>query len=147
MFCGLDHGLPVGHEPIGHDRQRDYRWQCLALYCEIDVCNLMGQPVSDIALSHRFSPPLLAALVASAPVQAQIVTNGPIGSKVSLHGGQIGIGADLGTRRGDNLFHSFEKFGIEFAIRRVSLKEGITFWIESSSPLTQVAWCRLSCLR
>jgi hypothetical protein len=37
------------------------------------------------------------------------------------------VAPDLGTRRGDNLFHSFEKFGIEFAIRRVSLKEGIIF--------------------
>src|SRR3954451_6690089 len=27
-------------------------------------------------------------------------------------GSQVDIGADLGTRRGDNLFHSFEKFGI-----------------------------------
>ena len=30
----------------------------------------------------------------------------------ACHGGQIEIGADLGSRRGDNLFHSFEKFGI-----------------------------------
>jgi hypothetical protein len=28
------------------------------------------------------------------------------GPKVSLRGGQIEIGADLGTRRGDSLFHS-----------------------------------------
>ena len=103
--------------------------------------------MSDGGRSHRLGPPLLAALLAAGPVQAQIVTDGSVGPKVSLSGGEIEIGADLGTRRGDNLFHSFEKFGIEFAIRRVSLKEGITFWIESSSPLTQVAWCRLSCLR
>ena len=30
----------------------------------------------------------------------------------ACRGGQIEIGADLGTRRGGNLFHSFEKFGI-----------------------------------
>jgi hypothetical protein len=30
------------------------------------------------------------------------------GPKVSLRGGQIEIGANLGTRRGDNLFHSFD---------------------------------------
>ena len=45
-------------------------------------------------------------------MQAQIVTDGSVGPKVSLRGGEIKIGADLGTRRGDNLFHSFEKFGI-----------------------------------
>src|SRR4051794_23729831 len=56
--------------------------------------------------------PLLAALLVAAPVQAQIVTDGSVGPKVSLSGGEIEIGADLGTRRGDNLFHSFEKFGI-----------------------------------
>jgi large exoprotein involved in heme utilization and adhesion len=32
--------------------------------------------------------------------------------EISLSGGEIKIGADLGSRRGDNLFHSFEKFGI-----------------------------------
>src|SRR3954462_5246014 len=62
--------------------------------------------------SHRLSPLLLAALLAAAPVQAQIVTDGSVGPKGSLHGGEIEIGANLGTRRGANLFHSFEKFGI-----------------------------------
>src|SRR3954449_12385417 len=62
--------------------------------------------------SNRLGPPLLAALLATGPVQAQIVTDGSVGPKVSLHGGQIEIGANLGSRRGDNLFHSFEKFGI-----------------------------------
>src|SRR3954464_10213615 len=32
--------------------------------------------------------------------------------QVSLTGSQVEIGANLGTRTGDNLFHSFEKFGI-----------------------------------
>jgi filamentous hemagglutinin family protein len=62
--------------------------------------------------SCRLSAPLIAALLAAAPVQAQIVTDGSVGPKVSLHGGQIEIGANLGTRTGDNLFHSFERFGI-----------------------------------
>jgi filamentous hemagglutinin family protein len=66
----------------------------------------------DIALSPRLGLLLLAALLIAAPVQAQIVTDGSVGPKVSLQGGQIEIGADLGTRRGDNLFHSFEKFNI-----------------------------------
>src|SRR5688500_20344174 len=68
--------------------------------------------MSDIALPHRLGPLLLAALLAAGSVQAQIVTDGTVGPKVSLQGGEIKIDADLGSRRGDNLFHSFEKFGI-----------------------------------
>src|SRR3954471_12721478 len=66
----------------------------------------------DGVRSHRLGLPLLTALLAATPVQAQIVTDGTVGPKVSLRGGEIEIGAKLGTRRGDNLFHSFEKFGI-----------------------------------
>jgi filamentous hemagglutinin family protein len=62
--------------------------------------------------SHWLGSPLLVALLAAGPVHAQIVTDGSVGPKVNMGGGQIEIGADLGTRRGDNLFHSFEKFGI-----------------------------------
>src|SRR5687767_184626 len=62
--------------------------------------------------SYRIGPLLLAVLLTAAPVQAQIVTDGSVGPKVSLSGGEIKIGAELGTRRGDNLFHSFERFGI-----------------------------------
>src|SRR3954468_6502449 len=62
--------------------------------------------------SCRLGPPLIAALLFAGPVHAQIVTDGSVGPKVSLSGSQVDIGADLGTRRGDNLFHSFERFGI-----------------------------------
>src|SRR3954469_1234773 len=62
--------------------------------------------------SCRLGPPLIAALLFAGPVHAQIVTDGSVGPQVSLSGSQVDIGADLGTRRGDNLFHSFEKFGI-----------------------------------
>ena len=68
--------------------------------------------MSDRFRSHWLGAPLLAALLSAGPVQAQIVTDGSVGPKVSLRGGQIEIGADLGTRRGGNLFHSFDKFGI-----------------------------------
>jgi filamentous hemagglutinin family protein len=68
--------------------------------------------MSDRVRSHWLGPLLLTALLAAGPVQAQIVTDGSVGPKVSLRGGEIKIGADLGTQRGDNLFHSFEKFGI-----------------------------------
>jgi hypothetical protein len=48
-------------------------------------------------------------LLITAPVKAQIVIDGSVGPKVSLRGGEIKIGADLGSRCGGNLFHSFEK--------------------------------------
>jgi filamentous hemagglutinin family protein len=76
------------------------------------VFNLTGQPMSDEVRSHSSGPLLLMVLLAAGPVQAQIVTDGSVGPKVSLQGGEIKIGADLGSRRDDNLFHSFEKFGI-----------------------------------
>src|SRR3954463_12263829 len=108
----------VGHSPPGcsvskgHDRPRDPPRREPALEFQIVAFNLPGQSMSDGFRSHRLSPLLLAALLAAAPVQAQIVTDGSVGPKVSLHGGEIKIGADLGTRRDNNLFHSFEKFGI-----------------------------------
>src|SRR3954464_12463344 len=68
--------------------------------------------MSDGFRSRRLDPLLLVALLVAGPVQAQIVTDGSVGPKVSLRGGEIEIGADLGSQRGDNLFHSFEKFGI-----------------------------------
>src|SRR4051812_37796203 len=68
--------------------------------------------MSDDFRSRGLGLLLLAALLAAGPAQAQIVTDGSVGPKVSLSGGEIKIGADLGTQRGDNLIHSFEKFGI-----------------------------------
>jgi filamentous hemagglutinin family protein len=68
--------------------------------------------MSDGVRSYRIGLLLLAALLAAGSAQAQIVTDGSVGPKVSLRGGEIEIGANLGSRRGDNLFHSFEKFGI-----------------------------------
>src|SRR4051794_17774068 len=68
--------------------------------------------MSDGVRSPKLGLPLLAVLLAAGPVQAQIITDGTVGPKVSLRGGEIEIGAILGTRRENNLFHSFEKFGI-----------------------------------
>src|SRR3954470_21645683 len=98
--------------PKDHDRQRNPPRHEPALKFEIVVFNLTGQSMSDGFRSHRLIPSLLVALLAAGPIQAQIVTDGSVGPKVSLRGGQIEIGANLGSRRGDNLFHSFEKFGI-----------------------------------
>jgi hypothetical protein len=61
---------------------------------------------------RRISPPLFAALLAAGTVQAQIVTDGWVDPKFGLSDGQVEVRADLGTRRGDNLFHSLEKFGV-----------------------------------
>jgi filamentous hemagglutinin family protein len=77
-----------------------------------DAFNLLGQSMSAEIHSPRLGPPLLAALLAAGPAQAQIVTDGSVGPKVSLSGPQVEIGANLGTQRDANLFHSFEKFGI-----------------------------------
>ena len=62
--------------------------------------------------SCRSGPLLFAALLTAGPTQAQIVTDGSVGPRVSLSGAQVEIGANLGTRSGDNLFHSFERFGM-----------------------------------
>jgi filamentous hemagglutinin family protein len=68
--------------------------------------------MSDGIRSHWPGPLLFAALLAAGPAHAQIVTDGTVGPAVSLSGPNVDIGAHLGTQRGDNLFHSFEKFGI-----------------------------------
>ena len=69
--------------PKGHDRQRDHPRHGLALGFEIDAFNLTGQSMSDGGRSHCFGPLLLAALLAAGPVQAQIVTDGSVGGKVT----------------------------------------------------------------
>ena len=44
---------------------------------------------------------------------AEVATDGTMGRQVTLRGGNIEIGADLGQQRGGNLFHSFRKFNVE----------------------------------
>ncbi|PHS56817.1 MAG: hypothetical protein COB17_08090 [Sulfurimonas sp.] len=45
-------------------------------------------------------------------IQAQIITDGTVGAKTTLVGTDFLISQDLGTRVGNNLFHSFETFSI-----------------------------------
>jgi outer membrane protein OmpA-like peptidoglycan-associated protein len=96
----------------GYARPRDYHRHQQALHCIIDAFELTGELMADGFRFRRFGPSLFATLLAAGPAHAQIGTNGTVGLQVSLRGGQIEIGANLGTRRGDNLFHSFETFGI-----------------------------------
>jgi filamentous hemagglutinin family protein len=44
---------------------------------------------------------------------AEVATDGTLGAKVRLTGKDVKIPARLGQTRGKNLFHSFERFGIE----------------------------------
>ena len=56
---------------------------------------------------------LAVALLAPRMAGAEVATDGTLGRRVSLRGGDITVGADLGQQRGGNLFHSFRKFDVE----------------------------------
>jgi filamentous hemagglutinin family protein len=56
---------------------------------------------------------LAAACLASAPASAEVSTDGTLGRRVRLTGREVEVGAELGRLRGRNLFHSFERFGVE----------------------------------
>src|SRR3954451_15190235 len=73
----------------------------------------MEHPMQAAFRSQIFLPALLlVVLAAPGSAKSQVVTDGSVGPRVSLRGGQIEIGAALGSRHGNNLFHSFEKFGV-----------------------------------
>ncbi|MBK1648965.1 filamentous hemagglutinin N-terminal domain-containing protein [Rhabdochromatium marinum] len=74
----------------------------------------------------RFLPPSLGLspavlitsicwLVISRTISADIATDGSLGSRVELTGPDMQIGAELGQTRGNNLFHSFQRFNIPTA--------------------------------
>ncbi|HEX2526113.1 MAG TPA: hypothetical protein VHL31_07405, partial [Geminicoccus sp.] len=54
-----------------------------------------------------------SALVVPGMALAQVATDGTLGPKVNLSGNDIQVGAGLGQIRGQNLFHSFERFGVQ----------------------------------
>jgi filamentous hemagglutinin family protein len=56
---------------------------------------------------------LLAALLWPLAGSAEVATDGMLGAKVRLTGRDVRIPARLGQIRGQNLFHSFQRFGIE----------------------------------
>lgn len=76
-------------------------------------------PPRDARSSHRQGPrgwtpggAGLALLLSAVQVQSQVITDGSLGAAQTLAGPQFQIGEDLGTRVGDNLFHSFSQFSI-----------------------------------
>jgi filamentous hemagglutinin family protein len=60
------------------------------------------------------SPPLLTIvlLIISLSINAEITTDGSLGSHANLPGPDYLIGADLGQQMGSNLFHSFQEFNL-----------------------------------
>jgi filamentous hemagglutinin family protein len=52
-------------------------------------------------------------LLGPAPGRAEVATDGTLGAKVRLTGRDVKIPARLGQVRGKNLFHSFQRFGID----------------------------------
>ena len=54
----------------------------------------------------------LSLLLGTSTATAQIVTDGTVGLATSLSGPEMTIGAELGSTRGANLFHSFQRFDI-----------------------------------
>jgi filamentous hemagglutinin family protein len=54
----------------------------------------------------------LSLVLGSPAALAQIVTDGTVGPATRLSGPEMTIGAELGSTRGGNLFHSFQRFDI-----------------------------------
>ena len=54
----------------------------------------------------------MAAVLAASAAHAQIATDGTAGARIALDGDRVLIGADLGSLRGENLFHSFRRFSV-----------------------------------
>ncbi|MDM8559395.1 filamentous hemagglutinin N-terminal domain-containing protein [Candidatus Parabeggiatoa sp. HSG14] len=61
------------------------------------------------------SPPLLIIpiLIISLSINAEITTDGSLGSRANLPGPDYLIGADLGRQMDGNLFHSFQDFNLQ----------------------------------
>lgn len=55
---------------------------------------------------------VVAALFSPEMISAQVATDGSLGPAVTLDGADIEVGQELGSRVGDNLFHSFDRFSI-----------------------------------
>lgn len=62
----------------------------------------------------RFLPTVVCTLsfVATLPINAQIALDGTVGPAVALSGPNYRITEDMGSARGSNLFHSFDRFNI-----------------------------------
>jgi len=56
----------------------------------------------------------MTGLISSTEISAQVITDGSVGPQVSLDSLDLVVAESIGTRTGDNLFHSFETFNIDF---------------------------------
>ena len=74
----------------------------------------MGAVDGETVRSHWLETTALTSLVALIPglAFAQVITDGSTGPGGALSGPDYQITEDLGTRAGDNLFHSFSDFSI-----------------------------------
>lgn len=61
-----------------------------------------------------FVPMIAIGCAASSQIAAQVITDGSTGAQVILNGLDVTIAETLGTRAGNNLFHSFQTFNISF---------------------------------
>src|SRR5687768_13846027 len=55
---------------------------------------------------------LSCGMIGSTSIYAEVATDGTLGPRMRLGGPEFDIRADLGTRAGRNLFHSFERFSL-----------------------------------
>jgi len=55
----------------------------------------------------------LFLLIISLSINAEITTDGSLGSRANLPGPDYQIGPDLGRQMGGNLFHSFQDFNLQ----------------------------------
>ena len=73
--------------------------------------------LNDIGCSmyiNRLTVLALSSLTfCTSTLNAQVATDGTTGDARTLEGPDFDIGAELGTRAGGNLFHSFEQFSID----------------------------------
>jgi filamentous hemagglutinin family protein len=61
---------------------------------------------------RRYALSVVALALAPALGVADVVTDGSLGPRVRLSGAAVEVGAELGRRRGGNLFHSFERLDV-----------------------------------
>ncbi|SJM92907.1 filamentous hemagglutinin N-terminal domain-containing protein [Crenothrix polyspora] len=54
----------------------------------------------------------ISCVITVTPCSAEVITDGSVGAKLNLQGPNFHIGQDLGALKGNNLFHSFDRFNL-----------------------------------